>query len=222
MSAAASTAEHVVAAPQTGSAAGRSLSWWLWAGTVGAGAAGALHIAVAAEHLEAGDLAVGFFLLAALAQIGTASWLILHALTGQRPDHRFVTLALGATVALVGLYVVAHTTSLLDAFAVHGGSDHSGGAHAGSNHTPGIDPVTGVDYSQGVAIRPAGPVAMAGEVAPARHAPGMLGPVTVGAELLLIAAMTALQPATWRGRTVNGLLALGVLTWGLWLTGVLA
>jgi hypothetical protein len=211
--------EQSPAAPA--SAAG--LARWLWVGALGAGVAGGLHIAVAVDHLEAGELAVGFFLLTAFAQLGLAAWLLLNGAAGFRPDRRLVSLALLATVALIGLYVVSYTTSLLDAFAVtEGAAEHAGGAHAGSNHDPGIDPITGVDYSTGIAIRSGGPVAMAGEIAPARHAPGILGPATVGAELLLIAALTALQPASWRGRTVNGLLVLGGLAWALWLTGVLA
>jgi hypothetical protein len=200
-----------------------ALSRWLWGGALGAAVAGGLHVAVAADHVGAGDLAVGFFLLTAAAQLGLAAWLLLSSWTGAVPDRRLVALALVATVVLVGLYVVSYTTGLLDAFAVHSGAGgHDAGAHAGTGHTPGIDPVTGVDYSTGVAIRSTGPVAMAGDVDPARHAPGALGPATVAAEGLLIAVLTALQPATWRRRTINGLLALGGLTWALWLTGVLA
>jgi hypothetical protein len=202
--------------------AGRALSRWLLAGGLGAGAAGGLHIAVAVDHLASGELAVGFFLITAAAQLGLAGWLVVSGWTSLRPDLRLVSLALLGTVALIGLYVVAHTTGLLDAFAVHDSSGHSGGAHGASNHDPGIDPVTGVDYSTGIAIRSGGPVAMSGEIAPAQHAPGILGPLTVAAEALLIAGLSALLPTTWRRRTVNGLLGLGGLAWVLWFTGVLA
>jgi len=155
--------------------------------------------------------------------VGLAAWLLLNSWTGFRPDRRFVTLALGGTVALIVLYVIAYTTSLLDAFAVaHDSGAHSESAHAASNHDPGIDPVTGVDYSTGIANRSGGAVAMEGEVAPVRHAPGTLGQATVTAELVLIAALAALQPATWRRRTVNGLVGLAGLAWALWFTGVLA
>jgi hypothetical protein len=210
-------------APDPGAGPRRALSRWLWAGTLGTAAAGGLHVAAGYEHLGAGDLAVGFFLVAALAQLGLAAWLAIHAVTGLRPDRRLLTLALTGTVALLGLYVVAHTTSLLDAFAVphDAGADGHGSAHDASGHTPGIDPVTGVDYSTGVAVR-SGPVAMFGETAPARHAPGALGPWTAAAEVLTVAALAALQPATWRRHTVNALMAIGALVWVLWLTGVLA
>jgi hypothetical protein len=207
----------------TSTAPARVLSRWLRVGAVGAAVAGGLHVAVAADHVGAGDLTVGFFLLTAAAQLGLAAWLLFSSWTGAAPDARLVTLALVGTVVLVGLYVVSYTTGLLDAFAVHSGAGgHDAAAHAGAAHTPGIDPVTGVDYSTGVSIRSTGPVAMAGDVAPAEHAPGALGPATVAAEGLLIAVLTALQPATWRRRTINGLLALGGLTWALWFTGVLA
>jgi hypothetical protein len=211
-----------VAASDPRARAGRALSRWLLVGGIGAGAAGGLHVAVAVDHLEAGELAVGFFLLTAAAQLGLAGWLLVSGWTGLRPDLRLVFLALLGTVALIGLYLVAHTTGLLDAFAVHDASGHAGGTHGATGHTPGIDPVTGVDYSTGVANRPGGPVAMAGEVAPAEYAPGILGLVTVAAEAVLIAALSALLPTTWRRRTVNGLLGLGGLAWVLWFTGVLA
>lgn len=203
----------------------RILARWLWAGALGAGAAGGLHIAVAVEHLDAGALSVASFLFTALAQFGLAAWLLMMSWTGHRPGRRLVTLALLATVALMVVYVVAYTTSLLDAFAISGGSGaggHSAGGHGGATHSSGIDPATGVDLSTGVAIRSPGPVAMAGEVAAARHDPGALGPWTVAAEALTVAALTALQPATWRRRTVNGLLVLGGGAWVLWFTGVLA
>jgi hypothetical protein len=217
--------QQTPAASEARAGHGRSLSRWLSVGALGAGAAGGLHIAVAVEHVEAGDLTVGFFLLTAFAQLGLAAWLLLNSFVGLRPDRRLVTLALFATVALMGLYVLAHTTSLLDAFAVPHGSDAGGHAvdgHSGVTHRPGIDPVTGVDLSDGVAISSSGAVAMAGEVAPVGHDPGTLGPWTAAAEILSVAALTALQPATWRRRTVNALLVLGGLAWALWFTGVLA
>jgi hypothetical protein len=222
VSAVAISPEQTVVTPATEVGAGRALSRWLLVGGLGSAAAGGLHVAVAVDHLEAGELAVGFFLLTAAAQLGLAGWLLVSSLTRLRPDLRLVTLALLGTAALIGLYLVAHTTGLLDAFAVHDASGHAGGTHGATGHAPGIDPVTGVDYSTGIANRPGGPVAMSGEAAPAEHAPGVLGPVTVAAEALLIAALTALLPAAWRRRTVNGLLGLGGLAWVLWFTGVLA
>ena len=223
MTASVITPEGTSSPPATGTGQARVLSRWLWVGAFGAAAAGGLHVAVAADHVGAGEVAVGFFLLTAAAQLGLAVWLLLTSWTGAAPDRRLVGLALVATVALIGLYVVSYTTGLLDAFAVPGGSaGHDTGVHAGSAHTPGIDPITGVDYSTGIAIQTEGPAAMAGDLAPARHAPGALGLATVAAEGLLIAVLTALQPAAWRRRTINGLLALGGLAWALWFTGVLA
>ena len=221
MTASVITPEGTASAPGTGP--DKVLARWLRLGALGAAAAGGLHVAVAADHVGAGEVAIGFFLLTAAAQLGLAVWLLLTSWTGAAPDLRLVALALLGTVVLVGLYVVSYTTGLLDAFAVPAGSaGHDAGLHAGSAHDPGIDPITGVDYSTGIAIQTEGPVAMAGDIAPARHAPGALGLATVAAEGLLIAVLAALQPATWRRRTINGLLALGGLAWALWFTGVLA
>jgi hypothetical protein len=201
----------------------RLLLRWLRIGALGAASAGGLHLAVAAGHVGAGDLTVGFFLLTAFAQLGLAAWLLLNSWTGSRPGAAVVTLALAATVGLIGLYVVAHTTGLLDAFtAGHGTGAESVGGHGGTAHDPGIDPVTGVNLSDGVAAQTTGPVSMAGDASLARHEPGLLGSWTVAAEALTIAALAALQPAAWRRRTTNAALVLGVLAWGLWFTGVLA
>ncbi|MGY1722107.1 hypothetical protein [Blastococcus sp. SYSU DS0533] len=210
----------VISAPRRGH--GRRVARWLRAGALGAGVAGGLHLVAAVDHLEAGELAVGFFLLTGLAQLGLAAWLLLSSWTDFRPGPRLVTLALAGTVGLIGLYLVAHTTSLLDAYAVHDASAAGHGGHGSAAHLPGFDPVTGVDLSQGVAVRGPGPVAMEGEVSAARHAPGILGQAAVAAELLLLSALAALQPATWRRRTVDAVLVLGCLAWVLWFTGVLA
>jgi hypothetical protein len=215
--------ERPSAAPVTRADRGRPLARWLSIGALGAAAAGGLHIVVAAEHLSSGELAVGFFAFTALSQLGLAAWLLMHRWTGFRPDHRFVGTAVLGTVALMALYVVAHTTSLLDAFAVAGDSGSGGHSadHGFRTHVPGIDPVTGVDLSAGVAIDTPGPVAMAGEPVPVRHAPGALGPWTVAAEAVVLAALTALLPASWRRRATNAAVVLGGLAWALWFTGVL-
>ena len=195
-----------------------------WSAALGAGAAGGLHVAVAVDHLEAGELAVGFFLLTAFAQLGLAGLAAGEQLRpAPRPDRRLVSLALLATVALIGLYVVAYTTGLLDAFAVHDSSAHSGGAHGGAEPRSR-------DRSRDRGrllrrhrdpVRRAGRHGRRGRPRPARTRdprPGRPSPP----RLLLIAALAALQPATWRRRTVNGLLGLGGLAWALWFTGVLA
>ncbi|MCF6744993.1 hypothetical protein E9529_12020 [Blastococcus sp. KM273128] len=206
---------------------GRTLRRWLSAAALGLAMAGALHIAAAVDHVPAGELAVGFFLLTAAAQLGLAAWLVVRSWAGSPPDHRLVILGLLGTVALLGLYLVSYTTDLLDAFAVTDGTGAGGHSSSSSGHGgtapgfSGVDPATGVDLSTGV-VRSDGPVAMAGEPVDAGHGPGALGTATVAAELLTLAALTALLPRTWRGRATNALLGVGVLTWGLWFTGVLA
>lgn len=216
------------AAPSRRIRPSRTLRRWLSAAALGLATAGALHVAAAVDHLPAGELAVGFFLLTAAAQLGLAAWLVVRSCAGSPPDHRLVALSVLGTVALLGLYLVSYTTDLLDAFTVTdgpgaGGHSSSSSGHGGTAPTSsGVDPATGVDLSTGVAIRSEGPVAMAGEPVEAGHGPGALGTATVAAELLTVAALTALLPPTWRGRATNALLGVGVLTWGLWFTGVLA
>jgi hypothetical protein len=195
----------------------------LWAAVLGLAAAGAVHVVVAADHVDAGNLAVAFFLLAAAAQLGVAALFGIAAVTGLRPSPLLLTAALLGTVALLGLYLVAHTTGLLDSFAVphSAAGDHAAGH--GTVVTPQVDPVTGTDLSAGLAQSPDGPVALAGAVAETgtHHSSGTTGTVTVGAELLTLFALVALVPVAWRRRTTNALFALGALAWGMWLTGVL-
>ncbi|WP_177212798.1 hypothetical protein [Geodermatophilus ruber] len=216
---------EVPPAPMTSAAPSRArrvTRLWESAAGLGLAAAGVLHVAAAVDHLEAGDLAVGFFLLTALAQVGVAGWLAIGTWTGSRPSPQLVIMALLGTVSLLALYLVAHMTSLLDAFAV---ADHGSGGHGHGGVRDGqtqIDPVTGVDFSAGMPISSEGPLAMDGQQpASGRHGPDGIGTATVTAELLALTALTALAPAGWRGRIVNGLFALGALTWGLWFTGVL-
>ncbi|TFV53654.1 hypothetical protein E4P41_20900 [Geodermatophilus sp. DF01-2] len=119
--------------------------------------------------------------------------------------------------------MVAHTTGLLDAFAVH---DAVGTGHehdVPSRETTSVDPVTGVRFADGMSLDSAGPVAMDGVPSAAGgHGPEALGTAVVAAELVVLTALTALLPASWRGRAVNALLALGALAWALWFAGVLA
>lgn len=200
----------------------RAAARWQLLAATGLAAAGGLHVAAAVDHLESGELAVGFFLLTALAQVGLAAWLVLTAWAGTRPSRELVAMGLLATVGLLGLYLVAHTTGLLDAFAVHdtAASGHEHGV--AGRETVAVDPVTGIEFADGMAINSEGPVPMAGAVAPATgHGPEAIGTATVAAELLALTALTALLPTTWRGRATNALLALGGLAWVLWFTGVL-
>jgi hypothetical protein len=210
------------AAPRVERRAGRSSARWQLVAALGLVTAGGLHVAAAVDHLSAGQLAVGFFLLTALAQAALAAWLVLGAWAGTRPDRHLVAVALLGTVGLLGLYVVAHTTGVLDSFAVHDA------AAAGHLHdvpgrvTTAVDPVTGVEFAQGMPRGSSGPVAMDGlSVSSGGHGPEAVGTAVVTAELLAVAALAALLPTSWRGRTLDALLVLGGSAWALWLTGVL-
>ena len=67
-----------------------------------------------------------------------------------------------------------------------------------------------------------GPVAMDGlSSSSGGHGPEAVGTAVVTAELLAVAALAALLPTSWRGRTLDALLVLGGSAWALWLTGVL-
>ena len=210
------------AAPRVVLRVRRRTAWWQLAAALGLATAGGLHVAAAVDHLSAGSLAVGFFLFTALVQTGLAAWLVLGAWAGTRAGRQLVAMALLGTVGLLALYVVAHTTGLLDVFAVH---DTATGGHA--HDVPGrvttaVDPVTGVEFAQGMPLGASGPVAMDGlPGSTGRHGPETVGTVVVGAELLTVAALAALLPASWRGRALDGLLVLGGTAWALWLTGVL-
>jgi hypothetical protein len=192
-----------VAAPE--SSAARN---WRWAAGLGTLAAGGLHVAAAVQHVEASGLVLGFFLLTAFAQFGIGAWMLLGPWLGKSPGTGPVAVALTGTVLLIGLYLVAHTTDVFAGLTAHeAGSAHTG--HGGAAH------------SAGASIATDGPVALSGEAATAPEPPDLLGGVTVAAELLSVLALTALLPQTWRGRTVNALLALGGLAWVAWLTGLL-
>ena len=200
----------------------RGTARWQLVAALGLATAGGLHVAAAVNHLSAGSLAVGFFLLTALAQAGLAAWLVLGAWAGTRPGRQVVATALLATVGLLTLYVVAHTTGLLDAFAVHhvttSGHEHD----VPGRVVTAVDPVTGVEFAQGMPLGSSGPVAMDGLPASSGgHGPEAVGPAVVTAELLTVATLAALLPASWRGRALNALLVLGGSAWALWLTGVL-
>ena len=174
----------------------------LCAGALTAVAAGGLHVIAAAQHVEHGGPVVGFFLLVAAAQVGGGLWLALHGWVRQWPDRRLVVAGLLATVALIGLFVLAHTTDLLLTYVTHK-AGHSG--HTEIHTGP---------FAAGVATRN-------DTLAGVREAPGPVGLFTVALEVGTLMVLTALLPRLWRGRVVNGLLALGASAWVLWLTGVL-
>lgn len=175
---------------------------WLVAAVATMGAAGLLHVAAAVANRELGEAVVGFFLLVALAQLATAAWLAIHAATRLRPDPRPLGAALGGTVLVVLLYLVVHTTDLL-AGVIEGLTPESVLADHASH---------GTDVS--------GPVALGSEPPLQLEPASPLGTAAVAVELLFITAAVALLPATWRRHAVNGVLALGALTWLLWLLGV--
>lgn len=172
-----------------------------WVAVLGTAAAGVLHVVAAAGHVGAGDLVVGFFLLTALAQVGAAAWLATG--TAAARDARFLLAVVAGTAGLLLLYVVGHTTDLLDPFLGH---DHSTVGTAAADHTA---------HSTAT-----GPVALDLEPVETTPAP-VLGTVTAAAEVLALAAAAALLPAGLRRRVLDGLLAVGALVWVLWLTGVL-
>ncbi len=165
---------------------------WLLIAAATLAAAGVLHVAAAADHPEAPDRVVWFFLAVALGHGGGAVWFTVAAATRQRPGALPVVLATAATVGLVLLYLIGHTTNLLDGISgVAGAADAA--AHAGH------------------ALRPD---------AEAGHPAGWLGTSTVTVELVLLLALTALLPARVRRIVVNGVLALGALAWAFWLLGL--
>ncbi|MGY1661620.1 hypothetical protein ACI78Q_10420 [Geodermatophilus sp. SYSU D00705] len=216
------TAVHAAPAVTGEATSSGRVSRWQLVAAAGLAAAGGLHVAAAVDHLQSGELAVGFFLLTALAQVGLAAWIALSAWSGRRTSPELAAFAVLGTVGLLVLYVVAHTTNLLDAFAV---PHASSGGHA--HDVPGreilaVDPITGVDFTDGMPTAIDGPVAMDGTTDSATgHGPEAMGTATVAVELLALSALTALLPRTWRGLATNGLLALGGLAWVLWFTGVL-
>lgn len=176
---------------------------WLWGGALAALTAGALHVVAAFDHAHHGDVVVGFFLLTVLAQVGGGLFLALHAWTGLLPDRRLVLAGLVGTVGLIALFVVAYSTDLLGSYtAVQVGAHGDHAAHASGPFAAGLptrnDTLTGV-----------------------REAPGVVGLLTVGAELVTTLVLVALLPRTWRGRVTNVLSALAALAWVLWFTGVI-
>jgi hypothetical protein len=201
-----STAALAPATAELPDSSSRGRRIWRWVAASSAVAAGGLHIAAAAQHVGTHDLVVGFFLVVAFVQLGLGAWIVVSSWAGAQPDVRLVALALIGTVALVGLYVVAHTTDLLAAFQVH---DAAGG-HGGTTGAP-----------QGHATETVGPVALSLEPAVSREPVTPLGTATVAVEMVTVLALTALLPGRWKSGAANALLLLGAATWVLWLVGVL-
>ncbi len=193
-----------VAPPAQAGAAGRRTARRVAAAATAA--AGGLHVAAAVDHLGAGDLVVGFFLVTALAQVGAAAWLAADPTR----DLRLPVALLVGTLGLLVLYVVGHATDLLDPFLGH---DHAA-------QGPGVQG-QGAGTGHAAHTTATGPVALGLEPVEVPAAP-VLGSLTAAAECLALAALAALLPATARRRVLDGVLAVGALVWLLWLTGVLA
>ena len=187
---------------------------WQWAAALAAAAAGGLHLAAAIDHRESGQLVVGLFLLAAVVQCGGGWLLAVSALRGQRPGRWALATALAGTVALVVLFVVAHTTDLLAGLTGHEAGGAAGHGDHGGTGQAGAEP-------QGHSVAVEGPVALSAEPEHVADPPGLLGTATVTVELLCALGLTALLPRTWRGWALDVQLALGALGWVLWLTGIL-
>ncbi|HEY4605345.1 MAG TPA: hypothetical protein VIH08_13520, partial [Blastococcus sp.] len=163
---------------------------WRWVAAVSAAVAGGLHIAAAVEHLGT-PLAVAFFLVVALLQLGLGAWVAVSTWAEVGPDVRLLTLALAGTVALVGLYLVAHTTDLLAAFHV---DRASGAGHHGTTRAP-----------QGHSTETSGPVALGTEPVAGRESVGLLGIAAVTLEMASVLAFVALLPGRWRDHAANAL-----------------
>ena len=172
---------------------------WAWAGAVTTWIAGVLHVLAAVDHLDAGDLVVGFFLVTAFGQLAAAVGLAIAAVTGHRPAPALLAGLLAVTVGLLALYLVAHTTDLLA-----GVTAPELGGPAGHEHP-----------------EPTGPVALGDTPAVRGEPPDLLGTATVTVEVLSIVAFVALLPPRWRRVAGNALALLGAAAWLLWLTGVL-
>jgi hypothetical protein len=174
----------------------------LWAAGLTTIAAAALHVVAAAQHAAQREAVVGFFLLAAGAQMAGGLWLVVQAVLRSRPDPRLFLAGLVATTALVMLFVVVHTTDLV-LFDVPTPAGHGG--HESLSTGP---------FAGGAATRN-------DTLDPVREAAGLLGMLTVALELVTITALTVLQPRRRRGQVLNALLALGALGWLAWLTGII-
>ncbi len=184
-----------------------------WAGMAAAAtaAAGGLHLAAAATHIDAGDLVVGFFALTGFVQLATAAGIVVLVIGARggtpagnrRPVTALVLFGTAMTVALLCLYVLVHGTDLLAGLlqrSAETATAHPHGAAAGAGSTPvGVPQIT--------------------QTAAGPEPVGALGTSTVVVELLALVGLVALIPARLRRRVTDLLLLTGVLGWVLWLTG---
>jgi hypothetical protein len=201
------TTETERPAPRTGvlpprAPSGRGSSIAPIAAGVGLALAGVLHVLAAVGHRESSAVVVGFFLIVALGQVATAAWFSVLLGTARRPAAWQTAAVLGATVVLVGLYLVAHTTDLLAGFAAAPADEGTGLAHGHDD-------------------RGTGPVGLGQEPGGTAEQPGLLGSAAVLSELAATAGLLALLPLGARRRATDGILVVGLAAWVLWWTGVL-
>jgi hypothetical protein len=159
-----------------------------WVGAGAATVAAAVHLYITPEHLREWWLYGGFFVAVTVAQA------LLALLLLRGPGVWVVLLAVWGTVVLIGIYVVSRTAGLPitpPGGAVHAGHSHAPGAIGSGvpilpgSLPPGVEPVAGVDL------------------------------VALGAELLLLAVLVGMLPSAVRRVTINLMLVVGVVGWGL-------
>jgi hypothetical protein len=155
--------------------------------------AGAIHLAVAPEHLEEWWLYGTFFVVTGLFQLGYAATVLrwptpLVALTG-----------IAVNLGIVLIWVMSRTTGL--PITPPEGAEH-GGEHAIAGPLP-LEGARPVDPDHGI------------------EAVGAADLVATGAELLVVCLLVTLLPPPVRRVTVNLMLVAGVGLWALRLSGVL-
>src|SRR3954470_8151035 len=82
---------------------------WGWAAAGSVTVAGALHVAASADHLDAGDVVVGFCLGVAFTQRAVGAWVAVSATTRVGFAPWPVAAALSVTVALLLVFLAVHT-----------------------------------------------------------------------------------------------------------------
>jgi hypothetical protein len=186
------------AAPAASAVAARR---WGWAAAAATATAGVLHLVATVDHLGARELVIAFFGLTALGQLAAAAGLAMVGVTGERPSVTVVSGLLAATVGLICLYLVAHSTDLL-------AGSTAGAGEGGGSHAHGAEPTGPVSLGTDPTVLAAEP-------------PGLLGTLTVATELVAVVSLIALLPPRRRRLAGNVVLALGGAAWLLWLAGVL-
>jgi hypothetical protein len=162
------------------------------------------------EHSSSGNLVVGFFLVAAAAQLGGAVWLATVGRSAASPVP--LAVAVAGTAALLLLYVVAHSSTLLTDLGLVPVGHDTGGGHGGGHDSGAAGHATVSD----------GPVPMGGELIGAPEPATSLGTATVAAQVLGLIGLMALLPRRWRTRAGDALAAAGLAVWLLWFAGVLS